>query len=138
MHLNFKEHCIACRGAGARSSPGAVGSTAHHCWQLLQRQRLAYAWLKHCISHYKIVKARLPCDAPGKLGLIRDTPIPPKRPQRRCAHHYQIQPPKRPCLLHVQPTIGYPPRDSRDVLKKSRSRKAVTLGADTAADCPCE
>lgn len=53
MHRIFKEHCIACRGAGARSSPGAVGSTAHRCWQLLQRQRLAYAWLKHCISHYK-------------------------------------------------------------------------------------
>jgi len=32
------QNCIACRGAGARSCPRAVGSTAHCGSQLLQRQ----------------------------------------------------------------------------------------------------
>jgi len=37
--------------------------------QLLQKQRLANAWFKHCILHYKNhLKKRLPCDLPGKLG----------------------------------------------------------------------
>jgi len=85
MHRHFEGILhIACRGAGARSAPGAVGSTAHHGWQFLQKQH------KRCVLQNRNTK-RLPCEAPGKLGLIRDTTSPPKRSPRRFVHHDQIQ-----------------------------------------------